>query len=188
MGARVDSPRFLIRDRDAKYTKPFDAVFTADGTEVVKTAPRAPRMNAHCERVIATLRREALDHLLIWNETHARHILDAYARHYNRHRPHQARGQRPPLAHKHPAPVTNLTAHRLLRTRVLGRRHQRVEICSLTSSDEFPNGTGFRCPSIAKPVDVGEPLPTRLTRLRGAQTKAPGRKTSSQLSSSWQRD
>jgi hypothetical protein len=40
-------------------------------------------MNAHCERVIGTLRREALDHLLIWNETHARRVLDAYARHYN---------------------------------------------------------------------------------------------------------
>jgi hypothetical protein len=48
-------------------------------------------MNAHCERVIGTLRREALDHLLIWDQTHARHVLDAYARHSNRHRPHQAR-------------------------------------------------------------------------------------------------
>jgi putative transposase len=77
-------------------------------------------MNAHCERVIGTLRREALDHLLIWNETHARHVLDAYADHYNRHRPHQARGQLPPLAQEHPEPVTDLTTHRLLRTRVLG--------------------------------------------------------------------
>jgi transposase InsO family protein len=120
LGERVDSLRFLIRDRDAKYTGSFDAVFAADGIEAVRTAPRAPRMNAHCERVIGTLRREALDHLLIWNENHARHVLDAYARHYNRHRPHQARGQLPPLAGEHPAPVTDLTTHRLLRTRVLG--------------------------------------------------------------------
>jgi hypothetical protein len=120
LGVRVDSLRFLIRDRDAKYTGSFDAVFAADGIEAVRTAPRAPRMNAHCERVIGTLRREALDHLLIWNETHARHVLNAYARHYNRHRPHQARGQLPPLAQEHPAPVTDLTTHRLLRTRVLG--------------------------------------------------------------------
>ena len=77
-------------------------------------------MNAHCERVIGTLRREALDHLLIWNETHAQHVLDAYTRHYNRHRPHQARGQLPPLTQEHPEPVTDLTTHRLLRTRVLG--------------------------------------------------------------------
>jgi transposase InsO family protein len=120
LGARVDSLRFLIRDRDTKYTGSLDAVFAADGIEAVRTAPRASRMNAHCERVIGTLRREALDHLLIWNETHARHVLDAYARHYNRHRPHQARGQLPPVAGEHPAPVTDLTTHRLLRTRVLG--------------------------------------------------------------------
>jgi hypothetical protein len=63
-----------------------DAVFAADGIEAVRTAPRAPRRNAHCEQIIGTLRREALDHLLIWNDTHARHVLGAYARHYNRHR------------------------------------------------------------------------------------------------------
>jgi hypothetical protein len=103
-----------------EYTEPFDAVFAADGIEAMRTAPRAPRMNAHCERIIGTLRREALDHLLIWNETHARHVLGAYARHYNRHRPHQARGELPPLTQEHPAPVTDLTAHQLLRTRVLG--------------------------------------------------------------------
>ncbi|MEV0495857.1 integrase core domain-containing protein [Streptomyces atratus] len=84
------------------------------------TAPRAPRMNAHCERVVGTLRREVLDHLLIWNETHARQVLDAYARHYNCHRPHQARGRLPPLAQEHPAPKTELTTHRVLRRRVLG--------------------------------------------------------------------
>ncbi|MEU9247524.1 integrase core domain-containing protein [Streptomyces sp. NPDC048385] len=120
LGMRVEALRFLLCDRDGKYTESFDAVFAADSIEVVRTAPRAPRMNAHCERVIGTLRREALDHLLIWNETHARQVLDAYARHYNGHRPHQARGQLPPLAREHPAPLTAPTARRLLRTRVLG--------------------------------------------------------------------
>jgi putative transposase len=119
-GVRVDSLRFLLRDRDARYIESFDAVFAADDIEVVKTAPRAPRMNAHCERVIGTLRREVLDHLLIWNESHARQALDAYARHYNSHRPHQARGQLPPLAREHPSPMTAPIAHRILRTRVLG--------------------------------------------------------------------
>ncbi|WP_406724476.1 integrase core domain-containing protein [Streptomyces sp. GD-15H] len=76
--------------------------------------------NTTYARTIGVPNKALLDHLLIWNETHARHVLDAYARHYNRHRPHQARGQLPPLAQEHPAPVTGLTAHRLRRTRVLG--------------------------------------------------------------------
>jgi len=142
-GVRVDSLRLLIHDCDAKYIKPFDAVFAADGIEVVSTAPRAPRMNAHCERVIRTLRREALDHLLIWDETHARHVLDAYARHYNRHRPHQARRQRPPLAPAAPG-ARDRPDHSPTPTNPSSRRrHQQVQICSLTSSDEFPNGTGY---------------------------------------------
>jgi transposase InsO family protein len=120
LGVRADSLRFLLRDRDAKYTESFDAVFAADGIEVLRTAPRAPRMNAHCERVIGTRRREVLDHLLIWNEAHARGVLDVYARHYNRHRPYQARGQLPPLAHEHPAHPTDPVVRRFLRTRVLG--------------------------------------------------------------------
>ncbi|MER6075529.1 integrase core domain-containing protein [Streptomyces sp. NPDC001817] len=77
-------------------------------------------MNAHGERVIGSLRREALDHVLIRNETHARRVLDEYARHYNGHRPHQARGQLPPLAERQPAPVTALNTTRILRSRVLG--------------------------------------------------------------------
>lgn len=120
LGLRLESLRFLVRDRDRKYTESFDAVFASEGIETLKTAPRAPRMNAHCERVIGTLRREALDHLLILNEAHVRRVLDVYAFHYNGHRPHQARGQLPPLAQEHPAPSTDLTAHRLLRARVLG--------------------------------------------------------------------
>ncbi len=120
LGIRVDSLRFLLRDRDAKYTESFDAVFKADDIQVMRTAPRSPRMNAHCERVIGTMRREALDHLLIWNETHARQVLDAYARHYNGHRPHQARGQLPPLLQEHPTSMVGLSAHRVLHTRILG--------------------------------------------------------------------
>jgi transposase InsO family protein len=105
LSVRVDSPRFLLRDRDAKHTESFDAVFAADDIEVVRTAPRTPRMNAHCERVIGTLRREVLDHLPIGNETHARQVLDAYTLHYNGHRPHQARGQLPPLSGARPLPA-----------------------------------------------------------------------------------
>ncbi|MFF3877343.1 integrase core domain-containing protein [Streptomyces sp. NPDC001978] len=83
----------MVRDRDGKYTTSFDAVFESESIEVVRTAPRSPRMNAHCERIIGTLQREVLDHVLIWNETHAARVLDVYARHYKGHHPHQAREQ-----------------------------------------------------------------------------------------------
>ncbi|MGW7696499.1 integrase core domain-containing protein [Streptomyces asiaticus] len=120
-GVCFESLRFVIRDRDGKYAESFDAVFEAEGIETVKAAPQSPRMNAHCERVIGTLRREALDHLLLWNEHHALHVLNTYAGHYNGHRPHQARKQLPPLADHHTAPLTDLkTPGRLLQTRVLG--------------------------------------------------------------------
>ncbi|MFD7198420.1 integrase core domain-containing protein [Streptomyces sp. NPDC059893] len=69
------------------------------------SAPRAPRMNAHCEGVIGSVRREALDHVLIMNEAHARQVLAAYAPHDNEHRPHRARNQLPPGADQQPAPL-----------------------------------------------------------------------------------
>lgn len=81
LGTRIDSLRFLPRDRDAKYGPSFDAVFDAEEMEALKSAPRAPRMNAHCERVIGSIRREVLDHVLIVNEAHARLVLDAFQRH-----------------------------------------------------------------------------------------------------------
>ncbi|MFD9822300.1 integrase core domain-containing protein [Streptomyces violascens] len=120
LGTRMESLRFAVRDRDAKYTESFDAVFTAEDVDVLLSAPRVPRMNAHCERVIGTVRREALDHVLVVNEAHARRFLAEYQDHYDRHRPHQARDQRPPNAPDQPATVTDLDGHRLLRTRVLG--------------------------------------------------------------------
>jgi transposase len=120
LGTRIESLRFLIRDRDGKYGQTFDTVFHADDLRVITSAPQAPRMNAHCERVIGTIRRELLDHILIIGETHARQVLKTYEDHYNRHRPHQARNQLPPKAQQHPAAVDDLNTRRLLRTRILG--------------------------------------------------------------------
>jgi putative transposase len=120
LGTRVDSMRFLLRDRDDKYSPAFDAVFQAEEINILKSAPRAPRMNAHCERIIRTLRREVCDHVLVLNDSHAREILARYQRHYNEHRPHQARHQRPPHEDRQPATVHDLDTHRLLRTQVLG--------------------------------------------------------------------
>jgi hypothetical protein len=112
---------FLLRDRDGKYGKAFYAVFEAEEMHVIKSAPQTPRMNAHCERIIGSIRREALDHILIIGDAPARQVLAAYQVHYNEHRPHQSRDQRPPEAQEHPATVDDLDTRRLLRTRILSR-------------------------------------------------------------------
>src|SRR5215218_2277234 len=90
-------PRFLIRDRDAKFPPAFDAVFATEGVAIVRTPYRAPTANAYAERWVGSVRRECLDHLLIVNEAHLRHVLADYVAHYNRARPHQALEQRTPL-------------------------------------------------------------------------------------------
>ncbi|MBP2477741.1 transposase InsO family protein [Crossiella equi] len=120
LGHRMAPLRFLLRDRDGKYSQMFDVVFHADDLRISKSAPQAPRMNAHCERAIGTLRRELLDHILITGESHARHVLKTYEDHHNRHRPHQARDQLPPEAQQHPTAAHDPGTLRVLRTRILG--------------------------------------------------------------------
>jgi putative transposase len=97
LGERAARFRFLIRDRDSKFTTVFDEVFIGSGVRVIKTPVQSPQANSFAERYVGTLRRECLDHLLIHGERHMRQILAEYARHYNEHRPHQSREQRPPL-------------------------------------------------------------------------------------------
>jgi transposase InsO family protein len=119
LGERANRFRFLIRDRDAKYTGMFDAVFHAEGIEVLLTPPQAPRANAFAERWVRRVRRECLDRILIYNTRHLRAVLGEYLAHYNGHRAHQARGQRPPDRDALPALVTDLNAARVRRRKVL---------------------------------------------------------------------
>ena len=97
LGERAGRFKFLIRDRDSKFTAAFDAVLASNGARIIKAPVRSPRANSFAERYVGTLRRECLDHLLIYGERHLQRILAAYSRHYNGHRPHQSREQRPPL-------------------------------------------------------------------------------------------
>jgi putative transposase len=91
LGERAGHYKFLIRDRDSKFTPMFDEVLAGTGMRIIKTPVRSPRANSFAERYAGTLRRECLDHLLIHGEHHLRQILTEYAQHYNDHRPHQAR-------------------------------------------------------------------------------------------------
>ena len=81
LGERADRFRFLILDRDSKFTTAFDEVFIGSGVRVIKTPVRSPQANSFAERYVGTLRRECLDHLLIHGGRHLRQILAEYARH-----------------------------------------------------------------------------------------------------------
>jgi len=91
-------PRFLIRDNDRKYGPAFGQVAAASGITELRTAYRAPRQNATCERFLGSVRRECLEHLFVLSEAHLRHVLREYVRYFNRDRPHQSLAQRVPEA------------------------------------------------------------------------------------------
>jgi putative transposase len=118
LGERAGRFRFLIRDRDSKFTSAFDEVFTGNDVRIIKTPVRSPRANSFAERYVGTLRRECLDHLLIHSEQHLWRILTEYAQHYNDHRPHQSREQRPPL--HEPGQAIDVTARIKRRQAVQG--------------------------------------------------------------------
>jgi putative transposase len=115
LGERAAGFKFLIRDRDSKFTTAFDAVFSDNGTRVIKTPVRSPQANSYAERFVGTLRRACLDHMLILGERHLREVLAEYARHYNEHRPHQGLQQEPPR--RQPRHAVDITA-RIERRRV----------------------------------------------------------------------
>jgi transposase InsO family protein len=101
--------RFLIRDRDSKFSRAFDDVFKSEGIEIIRTPFRAPNANAFAERWVGTVRRECLDWLLIASRRQLERALRVYVEHYNTHRPHRALRLRPPAPH---APRLHLASAR----------------------------------------------------------------------------
>jgi putative transposase len=126
LGERVEQFRFLIRDRDAKFTTAVDAVFAGADIRIIRTPVRAPRANAIAERFIGTLRRECLDHVLITGPRHLTLVLQEYIEHYNTHRPHRSLHQQPPTG---AAPPPSRAAIRpLRRDRLGGLVHEYLQV------------------------------------------------------------
>jgi transposase InsO family protein len=141
----------LIRDHDTNYSAAFDAVFNAEGVDILRTAAPAPQANVYAERWVRTLRRERLDRILIYNQRHLLSTLDEYVTHDNDHRPHQGRHQRPPNAD---TPGAGRRPHRRPRTpkedpqrgnqRILARGVSETGLPSGTPSGELIRGALVR--------------------------------------------
>jgi integrase-like protein len=104
LSGSLPNVRFLIHDRDSKFSAAFDEVFRSEGIRVIKTRFRAPRANAHAERFVRTVRAECLDWLLILGPRHLERVLRVYVERYNRERPHRAVDLHP-LAPPEPSPA-----------------------------------------------------------------------------------
>ena len=92
------APRYLIRDRDGAYGQSFRSTVMAMGVEEVVTAPRSPWQNPYVERLIGSVRRECLNHVIVLNERHLRRILVSYLDYYHRSRTHLSLGKDTPEA------------------------------------------------------------------------------------------
>jgi putative transposase len=87
---RLDNVRFVLHDRDAKFSGPFDELIGSEGVRVIKTPVRAPRANAIAERWVRSVRNECLDHVLVFGRRHLEQILRDYVAHFNTERPHRS--------------------------------------------------------------------------------------------------
>jgi transposase len=118
---REQRHRFLIHDRDKKFSADFDELFRSERIRVIRTPIQAPNANAHAERWVRTVRHECLDRILTFSRTQLEHVLRIYVDHYNRHRPHRALQLQPPNGTQRPATAElEVSAKRVRRKELLG--------------------------------------------------------------------
>jgi putative transposase len=110
-------PRFLIHDRDTKFSRAFDGLFRSEGIEIVRAPIQAPNANAHAERWVGSVRSECLDRLLIFGRHQLEYVLRVSVRHFNQRRPHRALDLRPPDHSTGVDPPLTATLHQLQVTR-----------------------------------------------------------------------
>jgi putative transposase len=115
LAERACPVRFLIRDRDAKFTASFDEVFRSEGIRIIRTPVRAPTANAFAERCVGTIRRECFDRVLIFTRGQLAAVLAEYVDHYNNHRPHRSLAQTAPCSTSPVPPPTSPPQARQLR-------------------------------------------------------------------------
>jgi transposase InsO family protein len=129
---RTQQPRFLIHDRDTKFSPAFDAIFRSEGLTIIRTPIRAPNANAYAERWVGSVRRECLDWLLIFGRRQLEHVLRIYIRHFNQHRPHRALDLRPPdhSSRTEPRPVPTVYPIQVKRRDLLGGLLHEYEVAA----------------------------------------------------------
>ena len=100
---RLENVRFLLHDRDAKFSGSFDEIVRGEGVRVIKTPVRTPQANAVAERWVRSVRNECLDHVLVFGCTHLEQLLHGYLSHYNAERPHRSLALAAPAGKPHQA-------------------------------------------------------------------------------------
>jgi transposase InsO family protein len=117
-------PKYLLHDRDRKYGRKFTAVAASSRIKEVKTPIHAPKANAICERIIGSLKRECLDHMLIWHRSQVHRLVKEYTTYYNQARPHQGIYQRIPERYDQIQPsAAHCSRTRIISKPVLGGLH-----------------------------------------------------------------
>jgi Integrase core domain len=146
-------PRFLIRDRDSKFTAGFDEIFRSEGIRVIRAPIAAPRAKAHAERWVGSVRRECLDRILIVSRTHLERVLREYVAYYNTHRPHRSLGHSRLLSRRLPSPRMTTSGMSGAATDSAG--------CSTSTNSPHSDTAVIRVSAVS-----GVPAGLRLKRLR----------------------